>query len=384
MQDAIGVWKFRSLFAHPPVRGFGQHGLVEQRPTSNERRIRIAERLLRAYRSASQSSGQTRMQVGGADLWTEIVRRSLPELQAILQDGDAAQLAGFLVHFGKSVPWGGLSLGVDAYCGTANSEELASLYFDKLICLAEAVGALPYENPEQGAWAENAYRPIDEVVQLIEREIGVSIAPPGGVVYTAGLPSAQGVFHYRHMNSIYVAWRTAALAGAGANVCEYGGGLGLVALYARRMGIAGYTIFDLPIANVFAGNYLLNALGEDAVSLYGEAENAAAIKVLPFWACLDAADRSFAVSVNQDSFPEIDQKLVRQYLAEIARTTTTYFLSVNQEAQAPMHAIGSQLHLPTLLKGDPRFQRVQRSRYWIREGYVEELYLLGASRARLP
>ena len=59
------------------------------------------------------------------------------------------------------------------------------------------------------------------------------------------------------------------------------------------------------------------------------------------------------------------------------RTTVSYFLSINQEAQAPMGP-RTQNSVPAIVSVFPGFRRLYRMKYWIREGYVEELYGLEA------
>jgi hypothetical protein len=118
----------------------------------------------------------------------------------------------------------------------------------------------------------------------------------------------------------------------------------------------------------------MNALSPDVVSLYGEEKAKDTIKVLPYWSILEVSDQSFDVSANQDSFPEIDEEMVKFYLREIVRTTNKYLLSINQETQSPHPDGRLQLVVSSLTKLYPEYQRVSRFRYWIREGYVEEVY----------
>ena len=83
---------------------------------------------------------------------------------------------------------------------------------------------------------------------------------------------------------------------------------------------------------------------------------------------------AFTLALNQDSFPEIDETLVREYLAEIRRTTTTYFLSINHEVEHAKTNEARHLNVSTLLGRDAGFRRLYRMPYWLRRGYVEELY----------
>ena len=160
-------------------------------------------------------------------------------------------------------------------------------------------------------------------------------------------------------------------------VCEYGGGLGAIPYYLRNIGVRNCTMYDLPIANVFAGHFLLNSLSPEDVVLYGEMSRPDAIHVLPYWESRRAADKQFSLTVNQDSFPEIDEATVRGYLSDIQRTTRDFFVSVNHEAETPVTPrIANQLNVSRLLRSFPSFHRLHRSRYWMREGYVEEIYAI--------
>jgi hypothetical protein len=364
------------LFSRPGAPGTGSLQLTFEPAVDGPARVRIAERLICAYRLAAQDARSSPMQAANSDLWTAIVEQHMPELVALLDSANAPGLARFLMHFGTEFTWfGGLTLGLDGYFRPRDANELASLYADKLACLAEAVGAAPRECPEQGDYAVLQGRPVDELVAAIEQEVGIKIGPPRGVVYTVGLWSSRGPMHYRHFNAIYSALLATSF---GKRICEYGAGLGLTAVYAKRRGATDYTIFDLPLVNVIAGNYLLCALGENAVSLYREPEITGGIRVLPFWTCCEQPSERFDVALNQDSFPEIDESLIQRYFDEIARTTTGHFISINQEAQALISGARRHLWVARLLASDRRFARIRRSPYWIREGYVEEIYGLVA------
>lgn len=365
------------LFARPGALDKGSLQLAVEPAADGPARERIAKRLINAYRFAMKDAESSPIRAPNSDLWTAIVAQHMPELIAILNSADAPALAGFLHRFGSDYTWfGGLTLGLDGYFRARDAAELAFLYADKLACLAEAVGAVPRECPEQGDYGVLPERPVDELVAAIEQAIGISIEPPRGVVYTVGLASARGPLHYRHCNALYAALLT---AGSGKRICEFGAGLGLTAMYARRLGVLDYTIFDLPLVNVIAGNYLLCALGEKAVSLYREPATSDTVRVMPYWICCTEPANRFEVALNQDSFPEIDEILVRRYVDEIARTTTGHLISINQEARAPVSEVHRHLWVAQLLSQDKRFKRIRRSPYWMREGYVEEVYRLSGA-----
>ena len=109
----------------------------------------------------------------------------------------------------------------------------------------------------------------------------------------------------------------------------------------------------------------------DAVSGYGEPEKA--IRLLPPPAIKDIGNGSVALVVNMDSLPEIGQSEASAYIREIGRISRL-FLSINQEAQVYIPDVGPQLVVSDLVASHDRFRLMHRSRYWMMEGYVEELY----------
>ena len=365
----------RRIVSRPMVRGIPDVRLVSVPAADGEHRIPVARRLLGAYRRAVEDQPRAKLQAPVEDMWTFLVKRELGDLLEILEAGDAEKLADFLLHFGGRFTWfGGLTLSIDGFNRRRDKTSVALSYLDKLVCLAEALGVLSVENPEQhGQWGWNIHTNVDRLVLELEQAIGIAIAPPSGAIHTFGIESIRGPIHYRHMNSLYAALRIRDLMQQGGAICEYGGGLGIVAYYANMLGLRDYTIFDLPIINVFAGNFLMNTLGTDAVRLYGDDPMPDRVNVLPYWACVDAPDKNFELSLNQDSFPEIESSLVIEYLHQIERTTKRGFLSINQEAGAPMGSKPQNL-VSQLVRENSSMRRAYRMKYWIREGYVEEFY----------
>lgn len=365
------------LMTHPLAKGrLPEIELARVAAIDRPERQSEARRLLDAYKRATASeSTSTFARASDDDLWTNLVRRELGELLDILAADDASRLAKYLLNFGEEYVWfGGLTFALDGYTGSTDETRAAQIYFEKAVCLAEAVGALPMEHPEHGRWGENLYAKPDAVMLAIESELGISIAPPAGASFVAGIKTSLGVFNYRHLNAIYTAHLLSRLVPGGSAVAEYGGGLGTVGLYCRRMGIRDYTLYDLPITNLFSGNFLINALGSDAVTLFGETPRSDTMKVMPFWTCATAAGGAYDLSLNQDSFPEIDAGLVRRLLQEIGRSTRGLFVSINHEAQSDMTETEKQLNVSNMLKGNEGFRSLSRKKYWLREGYAEEVY----------
>lgn len=341
-------------------------------------KVATSRRLIAAYNATVGQQSQLK-QITDDDLWSALTRDNFGEMMNFVRSGDAERLSRYLVNFGKDYTWfGGITTGVDGYNHWDPSEEaVAYTYFDKLVCLGEGLGVLSVENPEQGTggnWGKNIQLSPSEIVDTIEAHLGINILPPEGVIPVAGLRVRKGLLHYRHINALYLAVRIRDLTSPTDRICEFGGGLGLAALYLSRLGRPDVTLFDIPIVNILSGHFLIGALGEDAVCLEGETPKSDAIKVRANWNCAEEPGASFRLAANQDSFPEINRRIFDEYVREIRRITVDYFLSINHEDEHPITGGAQHLHVSRLLGSEPGFTRRYRAPYWLRRGYVEELY----------
>lgn len=161
------------------------------------------------------------------------------------------------------------------------------------------------------------------------------------------------------------------------SVCEIGGGVGRLAYWATRFGIGKYTLIDLPRINLLQGFFLLKALPDAKVYLYGEPflhddDHTTCVYVMPHHACVHSSGQ-FDLVVNQDSFPEINATIVSNYLSWI-KVSTRSFLSINHESEP--HSVNGALqnNVPELIARVGGFLRRSRQLYWLRKGYVCELY----------
>src|SRR5207248_2501785 len=142
--------------------------------------------------------------------------------------------------------------------------------------------------------------------------------------------------------------------------------------YAYKLGIRDYSIFDLPYINVLQGYFLLKAL-PNSVSLYGEKQKA--IKIMPDFMFGKSLKNRFDLVLNADSFPEINIETVRNYLKDIKKNTKKYLLIINQEGESSFAAI-KQSVVSKIVLDIGGFSKVYRFPFWVRKGYVEELYKL--------
>lgn len=344
----------------------------------NPEMVVTCRRLIAAYKATMLQENRLK-QITDDDLWSALMRDNLGQMFSLIRAEDAEQLSRYLVDFGKEYTWfGGITTGIDGYTYWDRDEQfVAYSYFDKLLCLGEALGVLSVESPEQGTdgkWGKNSLQDPDEIVDAIEAQLGIHIIPPEGPVHVAGLKIRDGLLHYRHINALYLATRIRDIAAPEDRICEFGGGLGLAAFYLNRMGRKDVTIFDLPIVNILSGYFLIGTLGQEAVCLEGERPRSGAIKLRANWNCSNEADGTFRVTANQDSFPEINRRIFDEYVQQIKRITSGFFLSINHEGEQLIAGGARLLHVSKLLGADRSFVRTYRNPYWLRRGYVEELY----------
>jgi hypothetical protein len=356
------------LLSHPVTKPLPEVRLGSSPAEDNPQRTLAAERLIAAYHNAIADEQKSPLAREGEDLWTGLIRTELPDLMSMIEAGDAKGLADFLMHFGESFVWfGGITTCIDGYTQKLDPQHVALTYLDKLICVGEYLGLIGFEFPETTSWGTNLHADINDLIEKIEGALEISITPPMGAIHTDGLETAKGLFHYRHINGLYGGIRVRELNEDVGPCCEFGGGLGMTAMYARRLGVTDYTMLDLPITCLLAGHYLLHSVGLDSVRLYGEEADPGTIKILPYWECLNLPEKHYALAVNQDSFPEIADNLIEEYLVQIKRMTKDYFLSINHEGFDPKT-------VNNFAKRAKGYKKVSRSKYWLREGYVEELF----------
>lgn len=313
-------------------------------------------------------------------LWarSRVDRSTLPghqrDFAAALDRGDTTAVAADLAGLGRSRVAQGMLGGARQHerAGAPQfAARLAHWTYDKLVSLAEAVGALPLENPEAGRWGENALSDPAELFASVERALGADLSPPVHVGGYLGIGVGAGrVVHMRMLDSIHAAWRLRQLTAMiglddGARIAEIGAGLGLTAFYAGRLGLTDYHSYDTPLNGTIMA-HLLQGAGFD-ISLPGEPEQAMAILDIRDFGAARAGSIDLLLNLDSLSAMRADEAIA--HLAEARRLGIGHLLSINPEARLPDQTPVSQL---ARLAGGYRL--VSRHRHWLRAGYVEELY----------
>jgi len=359
--DEFRSGTFRNNIAlHYSARQPQVEELVLRHFTADEKDEHHAERLITAYHKAMAD-----YQKPEHDIWAIIFERQA-DFFRLLDEKNPKHLAQYLCNMFKE----------DATIGTAQGKYeyermrmvrsyrnyIARHHKDKLVALAEAFGVLPIENPEQGSYGRNIFEDSKTLMDKISAFVGQDITPPDidGGFYK--LKAGNALISERDCTAIY----TGHMIRDAKKICEIGAGIGRTCYWGSRFGDMEYTIVDLPHINVVHGFYLLKSMGE-AVSLYGETPKK--IRILP---CHKFPDEKFDLVLNQDSFPEIAENIVIDYLNWI-KAHATEFLSINFESMAPYPG-GRHLNVYELTQKVGGLERTARSLFWMRKGYVVERY----------
>lgn len=349
---------------------------------ATEHDVAIAKRLLAAHRAAGRTAPETPPHAQRDDVWTMIVARQ-GSFASILDRGDPRELATYLCNVSRHDASAGITQGDAEYERIVNDrpyrEFVALMARDKLVSLAEAVGVLPVENPEQGRFGENIRHEPAELVERISARVGTDIMPPGVDGGMLKIDTGRGLFGERDANAIYTAHllRETVRGLRAPRICEIGGGSGRVAYWSRRFGLSSYTLVDLPHVNVVQGYYALKSLPGDEVVLYGEESPEAPgdrLRILPAHAVSELRGPLFDLVLNQDSFPEMNPATVADYLRWIARCCEGRLMSINHESK-PAYGDGLEhVSVPEMTAADGRYELTYRFPYWLRRGYVVELH----------
>ena len=355
-------------------------GAIEPDVSPRDDDVAIAARLLAAHRAARDSSPAA---TASTDVWTLIAAQQ-SGFASVLERGSDAELAAYLCNVSRRDASIGITQGDREYERISRDSDyrefLSLMIKDKLVSLAEAVGCVPLENPEQGVYGQSLQRDLNEIVHGISSQLGIDVRPPdidGGLFKVR---TDHGSFGERDANAIFTATLLKQLATQReiASVCEIGGGSGRAAYWSLRLGLGSYAIVDLPHVNVVQGYYLMKSLPEGSVCLYGEQPGRdTKVTIWPNHAIGELSDSSFDLVVNQDSMPEMSRETVQEYLRWIRSVATDSFLSINHESK-PEYGDGlAHVSVPEAIAEVGGFTREERWPYWLRKGYVVERYGVG-------
>ena len=286
------------------------------------------------------------------------------QLRSALDAADVPGVARMLAQFGRCPAAEGILGGPRQHRRAAEDPAFARLRalrtHDALTSLAEACGALRVENPDQGRWGFNVRLPSGELLDRIGQALAMDAGPPDAIGGYLGIEAGKGrVLHLRMVEAIYSAWRirqVLTLLDLDV-VMELGGGPGLRALYAHRLGVVRYATVEETVMGAVQ-TYLLAASGA------GDA-----VRSSPCHRFGSRADLLFA----EETLPERSEKVALDRLRRARDAGVRAILSVNHEAHLPHDAPTPTMGaLVSALGG---FRLAQRTLHPVRPGFVEELFV---------
>src|SRR4029453_6461103 len=236
----------------------------------------------------------------------------------------------------------------------AIGEQSAHLY-SQLTRVAAAHGLARLANPEASATPQRLS--TDELIDAIEASTRTTISFPNPFPGEFGLVSKRGVISYRAIQSLYQAILLKRFAAEfdAPSVIDFGGGLGRTAYYAHLFGFRDYTLIDLPTTGIAQAYFLGRSLGEETISLQGEARRSINIRI-PEW--LPSAPKVDMV-MNVDSLTEMSRATADRYV-QWATKNAKLLISINHEANAfTAHEVMRDAGVTP-----------SRELYWLRDGYV--------------
>lgn len=244
--------------------------------------------------------------------------------------------------------------------------------------LAEALGVSGIGNPENDAFMGEYVPPprnvdnltADEMLDKIQTVLPFKIEFPtfyGNSV--DGVQTKYGVASHRHIHYLWVLKRIIELCpDKSSPIIEIGAGFGLLGYYLNQVGYQDYTSIDLSLAGACQTYFLSKNLPERDLILSGDVENPFdvlhkdSIKLLHSSDFHDIPKNRFAIMINMDGLTEYGITEATKY---VQSDCASMFLSINHE-----------VNTYSVCEIESTKTRKYRYPFWIRDGWVEELYKL--------
>ncbi|GCB01217.1 putative sugar O-methyltransferase [Mycolicibacterium sp. NCC-Tsukiji] len=271
------------------------------------------KRIVAAYRAAKSAQGDADEPFAVRGIWAEWISVHYEKLIEALQDDDLGALSELLENVFRERCTAGIG-GYDTY--VRYRSPLGPMYIKYVWSR--------YRN----MLANLGFDPQNVEFPNIGNQVGVLVGDR-----VISIDTLRHAYHAVEMRDL--------LTDVSNAVCvEIGAGVGGQPYQAVRIGgdsIAKYLVFDIPEVAVLSGYFLLAALPDRRVRLYGEGPVSVAedeeydIAVFPHFAVSQLPDSSIDLFYNSCSFSEMDGTSSRAYLSVIERTCRKYFLHDNHD-----------------------------------------------------
>lgn len=302
-------------------------------------------------------------------------------LIAALQAGDSYRLHDLLRCMFVSDAVHALGMGkAEADILRSKPENLRSYgiqWIDRLVSLSYAVGAMPVQYREYNpkAYSESLIIKVEEVAKLVEKRLQICLKFPDiGGVFGGKLGGSPFPMHAFIL--LAAAFQVSLLdPSVDSLAIEIGGGFGGLAYWVYNLTPCKYRIYDLPYVLALQGYFLGRAIGQDKITLYGESVRPEpGVSLHPGWDLLQHPPSNVEVAISQDSLPEVPLEIALAYLKVLGTALNGSFLSINHEASA--HRDGGRIlaSVPKLISQVGGFRLRQRAPFFLREGFIQEVY----------
>jgi hypothetical protein len=246
------------------------------------------------------------------------------------------------------------------------------------IKLAQALGVCGISNPENDAYhgcnilsrANVANLTIDEILDKIQTRLPFQIDfPPFSGNCEQGLQTKYGITSNRHIFYLWVLKRIIELCpDKNSSIIEIGAGFGLLGYYLDKIGYKDYTTIDLARTNACQTYFLARNLPERRLIISGDVDNPFDLKYKDSIKILHSTDfkavpkNRFSIMVNMDGLTEMGIEQATQY---IQHDCSPILFSINHEVN----------NYRVFDIEQPLKELKYRYPFWLRDGYVEELYV---------
>jgi hypothetical protein len=249
----------------------------------------------------------------------------------------------------------------------------------KVVNLAEALGISGIQNPEANAHHGGPFPArsnvdnlsIDDVLDRIQERIPFKIKFPefNGNCLQGFHTSRHGTITNRFIQYVWAMKRIMELCpDKNSSVIEIGAGFGVLGYFMELAGYTDYTVIDLSLVQACQTYFLSKNLPHRKLILSGEVpdpfseRHSNAIKLLHANDFKNVPKGRFSIMFNMDGFTEYGIEQATRY---VQSDCAKMLLSVNHE-----------VNLFRVCEIDqPLRKRAYRYPFWLRSGYVEELYV---------
>ena len=249
---------------------------------------------------------------------------------------------------------------------------------EEVVALAKAVGVCGIDNPENNAFFGHYVSPpvnlehlsLKEILDKIQEKLSFRIEFP---TFTGNcsrdLQTEQyGVLTDRYIHYLWVLDRVMELCpDRNSSIIEVGAGFGVLGYYLDKAGYRDYTTVDLALVNACQTYFLAKNLPNRDIILSGDVpdpfdpQHKYEIKLLHANDFCNVPSRRFDIMVNIDGLTEYGIEQASKY---VQSDCADMLLSINHEMNPFRVCDIEQSHR----------KRAYRYPFWLRDGYVEELY----------